>query len=164
MPRGSRLSCCCFMNMFLPLNPGKCHDCRGGAQLDQLPSLVAEFLCFPKPVRTGIAHGTSEFKMCPAPGQLCIKISFCPWKKGISGLSLGPNPQNHLPVMLAPGKEFESIDGHRSYSSTCDQQTQTYNDWKSPPRSLSPNIGSGRENWAYLRFQDVSVQSLINIL
>lgn len=104
--------------MLLVLNPGKCHDCRSGAQLDEFPSLAAEFLCFPKPVRAGIAHDTPEFKTCPKPGQLCIKISFCPWKTEISGFSWGSNPQDHIPVMLAPGKEAESIAGHRSYGST----------------------------------------------
>lgn len=103
--------------MFLVLNPGKRHDCRSGAQLVKFLSLVAEFLCFPKPVRAGIAHDAPELKICPTPGQLCIKIRFCPWKKGISGLPLGSNPQDHLPVVLAPGKEAESIAGHRSYSS-----------------------------------------------
>lgn len=117
MPRGSLLSCCFFINMFLVLNPGKCHDCRTGAQLDQFPSLVAEFLCIPKPVRAGIAHDTPGFKICPTSGQLCIKIIFCPWKKGISGLSLAPNPQDHPRVMLAPGEEAESVAEHRSYSS-----------------------------------------------
>lgn len=47
----------------------------------------------------------------------CALKSASVLKKGISALSLGSNPQDHFPVMLAPGKEVESIAGYKSYSS-----------------------------------------------